>query len=66
MFGFGKKPVITLRISAAAYDEIAGMLAVIGEDGVIDMSGIGLVRGPEPVQQPKHRPISNNRAPGAI
>jgi len=58
-----------LEVSAAAYDEIAAKLRAAGYDhafvnGAIDMHGIGLTRGPEPVA-PRHRPISG-KAPGAI
>lgn len=68
MFGLGKKSLVTLRVSAAAYDEIAGMLGV-EDESVIDMSNICLTRGPEPTK-PVHRPIAptmkKNSAPGAI
>jgi hypothetical protein len=45
------------------------MVESMSEDGVLDMTGIGLVRGPEPERQ-VHRPIApavkKNTAPGAI
>src|SRR5687768_10458814 len=42
-----------LEVSAAAYDEVADKLKAAGydhafQDGVIDMHGIALTRGPEP------------------
>lgn len=46
--------VATLEVSAAVYDEVAGKLKAaeydhaFGEDGIIDMSGVGLQRGPVP------------------
>ncbi len=66
MFGFQKRPPIPLRISAAAFDEIAGMIGAVDDDGALDMTGIALTRGPDPEPQPAHRPISKNTAPGAI
>lgn len=74
---FGRK-LIQVEISAAAYDEIAlammksgAIVAIV--DGALDMRGIGLARGAEPVQSfVVHRPISSaksvkkNTAPGAI
>lgn len=70
---FGMKMTHTLaklEISAAAFDEIAAKLREAAYDhafvdGAIDMHGIGLARAPETIQ-PKHRPISKNKAPGAI
>ncbi len=44
--------VAELEVSPAAYDEVAGKLRAARydhclDDGVIDMGGIGLTRGPE-------------------
>lgn len=45
--------VVELEISAAAYDEIRGKLAAAGyqhafdDEGMIDMTGIGVTRGPD-------------------
>ena len=70
MFGL-KRSVTQIEVSAAAYDEIALAMVDSGAtvalvDGALDLRGIGLVRGAEPAQLPKHRPISKNTAPGAI
>lgn len=71
MFGFTRTHTFAeLEISAAAWDEIALKLRAAGYDhafvsGAIDMHGIGVTRAPEPVVT-KHRPISTNKAPGAI
>ena len=51
--------IATLIVSAAVYDEIAAKLRkadyfhALREDGVIDMSGLGLVRLSPEMAQPK-------------
>lgn len=50
---------VELEVSAASYDEIAGKLRDAGYshafiDQTIDMHGIGLTRGPEPVETKAH------------
>ena len=66
MFGLGKKPIV-LQVSAMAYDELASLLiASVDDQGVLDMTGVALTRGPEPELRPRHRSISKNTAPGAI
>ena len=69
MFGFGKQLKIPLRVSAAAFDEIADMIGKVDEDGMLDMTGIALMREPDPEPVAVHRPIAGkkkNTAPGAI
>jgi len=69
MFGLGRK-TDAMEISAEAFDEIAGKLGAflpghVDERGFIDMKDICLARGPDQ-PAPRHRPISGNKAPGAI
>ena len=71
MFGFGRKTntLAQLEVSASVFDEIAAKLRDAGYDhafvnGMLDLSGVGLTRGAEPVRP--HRVALRGTAPGAI